>query len=166
MRKILLVFLACSLSCQGQTGFGVYGGPSVATWAKYTISMSGSNWTVNGVSGDAKANATTQQVALVTLPAKTVMHGVVVEHTVPFAGTAINAVTASVGTSGASTSVATDYDVHQAITALPYLNGGLNRAARTDATIALVVEIKTTGANASALTAGSVNVYLQTSTLP
>jgi hypothetical protein len=141
---------------------------TIAAWVKYTVDVSSNAgfWTVSDKKGAALDADGSQQVALVTLPAKTVVHAIAIEHTVPFSGGAVATATVSVGTAALPTLLSDAYDVFQAITALPYENGGVKIGRRTSATLALVVQADTTGGNLSALAAGTVNIYLLTSVLP
>ena len=143
-----------------------------AGWTKYTcdVSSNAGFWTCNGVKGAALAADTTQQVAVVTLPARTVVHGLFVKHSVPFAGTSITQAHAQVGIAGTAgafmTSTSDTLDVFAtASSSALYVSSGGSKVVDAVST-PVVLTMVLVGANNSALTAGTVEVSLLTSVLP
>lgn len=115
---------------------------------------------------DLAAAAASNQITLATLPAGTVLHGVVLQHTASFTGGAIATYTVSVGLAASPAKYATAFDVFQApgATVGQASFGGYveNFAATTDVKLSAVA----TGGLLNAATAGSLTVWLLTTKLP
>jgi hypothetical protein len=127
---------------------------SVPRWLKVTLGHA-----------DLAAAATSNSVALQTLPAGAVVHAVKVKHSEAFAGGAISAYTISVGPSASPTQYINAHNVFQAVgdtvmdsdATVTFLT---HAAAGTD----LEVKADSTGANLNAATAGSVDIWVLWST--
>lgn len=103
----------------------------------------------------AAASAT---ITLFTLPANAIVLATRTKHSVAFAGTSITDMSFVVGISGTTNMFATDLDVDAAVAATTLVQLGIPTAAVTAAAIDVIATIGSTGANLSALTAGSVTV--------
>lgn len=138
---------------------------SIPAWDKYHVSVSATGrLTVNGVTTTLNA-ATEQQIPLFTKPANSVLLAVAVKHSAAFAGGAITGVTASVGTSMNTTAVTDAVNVFVSPSSTTfYQNAGLNIVDFN--TVALVLDLVTTGGNLSALAAGALDIWVQTGVLP
>jgi hypothetical protein len=151
------------------TQIGGSSGGSV-TWTKYLITISGTNWMVNGISAGALTpTASTQQISLATAAARQVFHGLVLKHSIAFAGTSITDVTCSVGTAGTPDQLmivsGDTFDLFQAVsTTTFYATGGLKIL--SFASTGVVLQINTTGNNINGLSAGALEVDVLTSSLP
>lgn len=127
------------------------GGP---TWTKYTVTYT-----------DLSLAGTTNDIQLFSLPAKGVIHSVVISHTTNFAGPAITAYTVSVGIASNLTKYAAPFDVLQAAgDSIGQANSNLDFENKSSAT-SIRVAATSTGANLSAATQGSVEIWVLTSTL-
>lgn len=131
------------------------GSPFVTAWQSYTVSYT-----------QLAAAALTNSITLVSLPARTLIHAVVIKHSAAFTGGAIASYQVSVGISGATAKFASLFSVFQApgntvaqVSSGPDLE---NFGAATNILLSAV----STGANLNAATAGSVTVWLLTSVLP
>ena len=122
---------------------------SYAKWTKYTIGYA-----------TAQVAALTKEVELATLGEGEVLLGVKIKHSVAFAGTSITSVTASVGISATPAKYATAFDILQAVANDTFqLSQGFfeeNHAGGTS----VIAKFTAVGANLSALTAGSVDIWL------
>ena len=131
------------------TATGGSGGPS---WTKYTVTTA-----------DAPFNtaATTDSVTLFTPAANQVIHGVRIKHSTAFSGGGATSTTVSVGISGNTTKYASAFDVFQAVAYGTYqlssVFGGEDGATAVTLTA-------TSDVNLSTLTAGSVDVWVLSST--
>lgn len=128
---------------------------TTATWAKYTKTYS-----------QLSAAAMTNDVELLSLPARGVIHAVVIKHSASFTGGALADYTVSVGIAGTLNKYASAFNVFQAPgnTTLQTSNSlfSENYGAATSVRIAAA----STTANLSDATAGSVDVWVLTSKLP
>lgn len=138
---------------------------NAGAWTKYTLTISGSNFLINGGSSTAKAAALTQSLTLTTLPANAAVEKIRVKHSTAFSGTSVTAVTASLGTTGTESGYGAPFDILAATSAtnMYQVAGALGL---TTASHALVLTITTVGANVSALTAGALDVWVSYSVLP
>jgi hypothetical protein len=109
---------------------------------------------------------TTADVQLFALPAASIVHAVMIKHTVPFTGGGITAYTIKAGVTGTLDKYATAFNVFQSTsstTAQMSSSGYVeNFSSATSVRIAAVA----TGGNLNTATAGSVDVWVQTTTLP
>lgn len=109
--------------------------------------------------------ATTNSVTLFTLPAQGKITGLTMKASTAFAGTSITAVTASVGKSGNTAVYAPAFNVLQTTGSTVMQDDGGHFSADF-ASHAVTATFTSTGANLSALTAGSVDIWACTVTLP
>ena len=131
------------------------GSPFVTAWQSYTVSYT-----------QLAAAALTNSITLVSLPAKTLIHGVVIKHSASFTGGAIASYQVSVGISGAPAKFASLFSVFQAPgDTVAQVSSGPDLENFGSATNILLSAVST-GANLNAATAGSVTVWLLTSVLP
>lgn len=106
-----------------------------------------------------KTAAVTNSITLFSLIAGGIIGGVKIKHSVAFAGTLISAYTLSVGIAGALDKYATAFDVFQAVGNSTFqLSAGLWSENNAAATTILLTAIST-GANLSASTAGTVDIW-------
>jgi hypothetical protein len=124
-------------------------------WTAYTVS-----------SADLAAAATSNSITLASLPAKTVLHAVVIKHSAAFTGGTITLYTLSVGIAGTTDKYASAFNVLQAPgNSIGQLSGSLfceNFAAPTTVQITAA----STGGLLNTATTGSATIYLCTTTLP
>lgn len=129
---------------------------SAQIWNKYTIPYT-----------SVQAGGTTNAVTVVSLTAKQMVCGLAEKHSTAFAGTSISGLTVTVGDSnGTSTTYSPfAFNVLQTVsnTAVVY-NNVVGAASYAGGTIQ--ANFTATGANLSALTAGSLDVWVCSTTLP
>lgn len=124
-------------------------------WAKYTVTYS-----------QLAAAATTNSITLFSLPAKYLIAGVIIKHSTAFSGGSISAYTVSVGITGSLAKYAAAYNVFQAVSSnTAQLSGSFNMEDFSSATNILITATST-GANLNAATAGSVDIWVNTASLP
>jgi hypothetical protein len=137
-------------------GDHVHGIPAwLSRWTKYTVTHTG-----------LQAAAFTNDVELFSLPAKGVILGVILKHSVAFAGAGITAYILSLGVAGELDSYLVAQDVFQAVgntvfgqeVAFSLENAGAVTSIRLAAT--------STGAHLDQTSAGSVDIWVLWSTLP
>lgn len=111
----------------------------------------------------------TNNITLFTLPAKTLIHKIILKQTTAFAGTLIATYTISIGIAGSLTKYIAIYDVMAAVASSTF--GAA--AATINATledfssgVAIKISAVSTVANLDQSTAGSVDTYVLTSLLP
>ena len=112
-----------------------------------------------------QTDALTNDVALFTLPARGKITGLTIKHSTAFAGTSITAVTVSVGLSGNTTAYANAFNILQATGDTVMQDDGGHFSA-SFASHAVTARFTSVGANLSALTAGSVDIWTCTVVLP
>jgi hypothetical protein len=144
---------------------------SYPIWHSYTVTISGGNWMVNGVSAGALTTSLTSQlVTLFTTPANMVYHAVALKTSTAFGGT-VGSCVASVG----STSIPDAFmmatgDFYNLVTGVSnqnfYIAGGAK--ALDFGTTAFVLQVVITGAGdfVSGLTTGVLKVSVLTSVVP
>jgi hypothetical protein len=130
-------------------------GNSGPSWTKYTVSESAFT-----------AAATSEDIELFSLAAKGVIHAVVIKHTTAFSGGSLTGFTLSVGISGNLTKHASAFDVFQATGNTISQTSNTVDVEDFSSAVSIRLAAVSTGANVSAATAGSVDVYVLTSTLP
>lgn len=146
------------------------GGASAAgSWTKLAVLANHPDWYVNSVDVGALAATAVQQVPLVTLPARSVLHAVLIKHSVAFTGGALSSVVVSLGvaaTPDALMSVSGDsFDVLQVPSDYHfYLVGGARMV--SVAATPLVLQMTCVGGTPSALAAGTLEIDLLASVLP
>lgn len=129
-------------------------------------------WTkVQKTHTDLQTAATTNDIAIYSLAAKEVLHSVVIKTTTAFAGTGIVGYVLDIGKTGDLTRYLTNYNGMTAVsdTNFGVGNGVISALPRPeDFGSATSVRLKatSTGANLNASTAGALDIYLLTSTLP
>jgi len=143
--------------------------PTLA-WQRFSITMSGSNWLVNGVNVGAKSSSDAyQSIPLFTTPAKQSFHGLVIKPTSAFTGTLEEQCTMTVGSSAAPDNLmlyaGDNYDLTQTVSDTNLYNAGGSRVISFAAT-SIVARVFVNGGSASVLTGGAVDIYLLTSLLP
>lgn len=104
--------------------------------------------------------ATTNSITLLALPAGAVIHGVKIKHSTAFAGTSITAVTVSVGVTGVLNKYASAFDVFQAVGDTIFQLSNVLGSESNGTSVNLLATATSTGANLSALTAGSVDIWV------
>jgi hypothetical protein len=131
------------------------GGGNGPTWTKYTVAYT-----------TLAAAALTNSPVLFALPAKGVISKVAIKHTAAFAGGAISDYTVSVGITGNLTKYASAFDVFQPVASntAQISSGGFIEDFTS--TTNVLITATSVGANLDAATAGSVDVYVETSVLP
>ncbi len=130
--------------------------PTTAYWTKYTVTHTA-----------LQAAALTKDVALASLPAKTVVHAVVLRPTTAFAGTATY--TLSVGITGSLEKYVAASDAKAAVTAtLFYLPADTFIVTPENFSVAVSLRLSAvaTTNNLDQSSAGVVEVYVLTSLLP
>lgn len=152
------ITLGSGLTMTGTTLSASGGGTSTPQWYKYTKTYA-----------DLSAASTTNDVQLLSLPAKGVVHGVYIQHTAAFGGGGIGGYTLDVGISTNHGYFLGAFGVNTA----PSGSGPFYSSAHTypdmlDGYSATSIRLyaTSTGANLSAATTGSVDVYLNYSVLP
>lgn len=142
----------------GQTRGGVcLPVPTGATpfWTKYTVSYTA--FTMATSTGD---------VQLATLPARQVVQSVVIKHSTAFSGGGSTAYTVSVGISGAVNKYASAFDIFQAVaTNTAQISHDSFVEDFTSAT-SIRVAASVTGTTLNNVSAGSVDIWVMTTTLP
>lgn len=141
-----------------QAGGAAFSAQFAPHWTKYTVLYSA-----------LAAASPTNNILLATLPAKTVVHGSIVKHSVAFGGGTISAYTVSVGPVGSLTLYTNGtLDVFQSVTDAHFLKYELpnNDIPAFSGSTNVQIAATSTGANLNAATAGSVDVWLLTSLLP
>ncbi len=136
--------------------------PGVPTWYSTTCAF-----------GDFSVAANTRQIALVTVPAGTIVWGVKVKASTLFSGGAIASYNLSVGTTSNATQFSAAYDVHTTpvgaaiyqLTAPTGLSNTTGAPSHTGTT-ALQIQAGDAGALLNAATAGAATVWLLLSACP
>lgn len=105
------------------------------------------------------AAALTKDITLFTLPRAGKILGVFVKHSVAFGGGSISAVSVSVGKSGSTTFFTSAFDILQAVADTTVQETALFKGGQLTA-LPIVARFTSVTANLSALTAGSVDIYV------
>lgn len=105
--------------------------------------------------------ATSNAVAAFSIPAGNILKNVIFKHTTAFAGTSITAVSAQLGTSGTPDQIIPDFDVLQAVSDSAFDNVFSGFVGSFASPTPILVNLISTGANLSALTTGSLDIYYQ-----
>ncbi len=128
-------------------------GGTVPSWDKYTI----------GEAALTDAD-TSEDIALFTALQYQKVHAITIKHSAAFTGGGLSSMTVSIGTAGSPTYYATEYDIFQAVGDLVFLDenifGSVTMAAAGHAVIA---RFTSGGANVADATAGSIDIWMQTS---
>lgn len=129
---------------------------TVGTWSKYSITAA-----------DLAASSTVNDIELFQLPAKGVIHKVVIKHTTAFSGTVTYNL--SVGTSGNLTKYVSLFDVKQAVSGILFALGATSvniSPENFSASTSIRVSAVSTVNNLSSATQGAADIYVLTSQLP
>lgn len=124
-------------------------------WTKYTKAYT-----------DFSTAATSIELSLATLSAAEVVHGVIVKHSTAFSGGSITSYEVSVGPSGDATKYVDSFDVDQTVASSAFLNTTLMEVEDFAATSILAVQAVTVGDDLDQAAAGSVDIWVLSSTLP
>lgn len=138
----------------GNGASAVTGSSAVPVCTKYTVPYP-----------SVQTAATATDVTLFTLPARGKVTGLTIKHSAAFSGTGITGVTVSVGRSGNAIAYADAYDILQAVNDTAMQDDGGHYSA-TFVSHAVTARFSSTGANLSALTTGSLDIWACTVTLP
>jgi hypothetical protein len=133
----------------------------------YTITTSGGNWAVTGQSSQAISAAASQTITIASVPANYFITSVRIKHNTSFAGSSITAMTFSLGSSDTSnpTAFSPAFDVFQAASSTAFwIDGGA--MATTTAADTLTGTFTATGANLTAVSAGSLNASVCAGVMP
>lgn len=131
------------------------GSTSILSWTKYTTGFAALS--TAGLTND---------IELFSLPAKTMIHSVVIKQSTAFSGGLIATYTVSVGINGNLVKYAAAFNVFQAVGATTFGTNFLPAIENfTSATSIRIAAISTVG-NLNAAVAGSVEVWALTSLLP
>lgn len=131
----------------------VVGGTDVPAWTKYTVTYA-----------QLAAAALTNNVTLLTLPVGGIIHAVKIKHSVAFTGGAISAYSVSLGIAGNTAKYASAFDIFQAVAADTFQLSQVLASESHTATTAILLSAISVGANLSAATAGSVDIWVLKST--
>lgn len=127
---------------------------SVPKWTKYTIAHT-----------DLQAPSGSNNITLFTLPAKTMLHKVILKHSTAFAGTGITSYQLSLGISGAATKYAANFDVTQVVSDNARSITTADDIESFSSGTSMLLQA-TANANLNQSTAGSVDIWIMTSLLP
>jgi len=130
-------------------------GIGVGVWIKYTVTHTA-----------LQAAALTNNIELFSLPTKGVIKNVIIKHTTAFAGTSITAYTVSVGIAASLAKYASAFDVFQATGAAVGQTSSVADFESFTGATSIKIAATSVGANLSASTAGSVEVYVLWNVLP
>lgn len=145
------------------------------SWCKYNVAFNSTNFRVTACDGTtsdvARAAALTQSVTLAALPAKSFVQSTVVKTSTAFVGTATLNITLGI-TGTTDLFVNTPFDVKTVVSATNLVQGGLltgggdlNNITTMAATNLLLTFTATTN-NLSLISAGSIDVWANVTTLP
>jgi len=127
----------------------------VPVWTKYSKAHA-----------DLQAAALTNDIELLSLPAKSVIHAVYLKHSTAFAGAGITAYTLSVGVAADLIRYSLPQDVLQAIGNTVFLVTSAVGAENHGAAVSIRLAAVSVGANLDQSSAGAVDVWVLWSTLP
>jgi hypothetical protein len=119
------------------------------TWHKYTKAYT-----------DFSTAALTNNIDLFTLPAGGVIQAVKLKHSVAFTGGAISSYTISVGITGTLAKYLAAFNVFPAVTATNHSHGNTIGGESHTASTVIKAAATSVGANLSAATAGSVDIWV------
>lgn len=126
-------------------------GPTVTTevsWQKVTIPYTA-----------LQTAALSNTLTLFTKPAGSVIQGLIIKHSVAFAGTSITAVKAQIGILGDAGRFIDQFDIFQAASDSANDNWMGQYLGSISASVGIPLTVTAVGANLSALSAGSIDVY-------
>ena len=128
----------------------------VGQWTKFTKSFSDFS----------SVGLNTNDIPLFALPVRGVVNKVIIHHTTPFSGGTIASYTVSVGISGTPAKYAVAFDVFQASGNTTFGFNSLTNIEDFGGTTSIVAEAISGGDTLDHATAGSVDIYVNYSTLP
>lgn len=134
---------------------GTNTGDAPPLWIKYTATFT-----------DLSAAATTNSIVLFSLPAKTMIHQVIIKHSVAFSGGAITAYTVAVGDAGNLNRYTVPFDVFQAVGDTTRSITQVNDLESFTNATNILLTAASIGANLDAATAGSVDIWVMATLLP
>lgn len=134
----------------GQTSWGL-----PTSWTKYTVTNT-----------DLSAASLTNDIELFSLPAKSVISGVVISQSASFTGTGITAYTVSVGVSGNLAKYASAFDVFQAPGDQVEQTSMVMDMENKNAASSIRIAATSVGANLDQASTGSVDIWVKWETLP
>ena len=108
-----------------------------------------------------QTGATSNPIALFTLPPTAMLNGVVVKHSTAFAGSGITDVYSQIGIASDYGKFINDFDVYQSVADSTFDSIMANYIASFANSTVVYANFVSTGANLSALSAGSLTVYYQ-----
>jgi hypothetical protein len=128
----------------------------------------GSSWTKYTIAHTAlQAAALTNNAAVLTLPIKGIVEGILIKTTTAFAGSGITSYNLTVGITGNESKYLPTYDADAAVTGSNYdISSVAIGGEDLGATEAIKVFATSVGANLDQSSAGSVDIYIKTATLP
>lgn len=124
-------------------------------WTKYTVGYAA-----------LQTAALTNTVELLSLPAKGVLEAIIMKHSTAFAGTSITDVKLSVGTVSEADRFLESFDVDSAVADGNFAESVMAELLSFSGATSVKLKATAVGANLSALSAGSVDIWVKTSTLP
>jgi hypothetical protein len=137
------------------TGGAASASAGTPLWTKYTVAEAAFT--------DADGE---EDVELFVLPSGAVIEGVVVKHNTAFTGGGLTAFTISVGVAGELDKYSSDFDVFQAVSATAFQSSQVQEIGSFGGTTSIRANAKSTTANVADATAGSVDIWVKTTTLP
>jgi len=121
----------------------------VPTWLLFTVTHT-----------QLQAAALTNDIELWSVPARTIIHGVVFEPTVIFAGAGITDYKIGLGIAGNLSKYMAFVDMDIAVSATNFFTSDILGAESTSGTYSLRVAARSIGANLSASTTGTLNIAI------
>jgi len=136
-------------------GLGAGGSSSTPLWTKYTVPHT-----------SLQAATTTNNITLFSLPANTMIHQVVIKHSIQFAGSGLSGYTISIGIASNLTKYTVPFNVFQATSdtarSITQACEIESFSGATDIKISAV----SSNVNLNQSTSGSVDIWVMTSLLP
>lgn len=114
---------------------------------------------------DFSTAALSNSIVALTIAAGSILKSITVKHSTAFAGTSITAATLSVGLTGDHSKFVSEFDVFQSVANTTFEIEQIGYIGSFGATTDIYVTLTSVGANLSALTAGSVDIYFETTAL-
>lgn len=158
---VTVIYDGANMQIQSAGGNAASGsvGSNVPSCTKYTVSETALT-----------TAATTQDITVVTLPARSKVQGITIEPTTQWAGASVSALTVSLGVSGSTTAYTSAYSLITASTGVvpgdtAFQDDG-GHYSPTLASHAVLARFTSTGANVNAMTAGAVAFSICSVVLP
>ena len=140
---------------QNGTWSTLSGSTATPVWLKTTLAYT-----------DFAAAALTNTITLTGISAKTMIHQTVIKHSTAFSGGAIASYTVSIGVAGSNSKYAVPFNVFQAVSNTARSITQADDVESFTGSSTIQATATSTGANLSAATTGSVDVWLLISLLP